>query len=96
MSATTGMAARLGDGLHRLGGVFVGAGNAHDIGAGFLDAADLVDGGAGVAGDGVGHGLHRDRRVAADRHLADHDLARLAPVDVAIGANAHLFVLSGC
>jgi hypothetical protein len=33
----------------------------------------------GVAGQRVGHGLHRDRRVAADRHLADHDLAALAP-----------------
>ena len=50
---------------------------------------NLLDGGAGVTGDGVGHGLDRDRRVAADRHLADHDLARFAPVNVAISANAH-------
>ena len=80
---------RLGDGLHRLGGVLVRTGDAHDVGAGFLDLANLLDGGARISGDGVGHGLHGDRRVAADRNLADHDLARFAPVDVAISANAH-------
>ena len=87
---------RGGNRLHRLGGVFVGAGNAHDIGARFLDAADLVDGGAGIAGDGVGHGLDRDRRVAAHGNLAHHDLARLAPVNVAISADAHCLSFSAC
>ena len=80
MSATIGTLDARGDRLHRLGGVFVGAGHAHDIGARFFERADLLDRGAGVAGDGVGHALHGDRRVAADRNLADHDLARLAPV----------------
>ena len=42
-------------------------------------------------GQRVGHGLHGDRRVAADRHLADMDLPALAPLDVAIGSHAHRF-----
>ena len=31
----------------------------------------------------VGHGLHGDRRAAAHRHVAHHDLAALAAIDVA-------------
>ena len=34
-------------------------------------------------GRGVGHGLDRDRRTAAHRHIANHDLAALPPFDIA-------------
>ena len=42
-----------------------------------------------VLGRRVGHGLDADRRVAADRHGADHDLPRLAPLDIAPGTDGH-------
>ena len=54
---------------------------------GLLAAADLVDRRLGVLGRRVGHGLDGDRRVAADRHGADHDLPRLAPLDIAPGTD---------
>ena len=54
-----------------------------------LQRLDLLDRRLDVVGERVGHRLHGDRRVAADRHLADMDLAAGAAVDVAIGANAH-------
>ena len=45
---------------------------------GFLGSADLRDGRRRVGGQRVGHRLHGDRRVAADRHRADMDLPALA------------------
>src|SRR5690606_24922234 len=57
------------------------------VGPGVLAAADLVDRRRGVGRGGVGHRLHGDRRVAADRHVADHDLATRAAVDRAPGTN---------
>ena len=80
--------------LKRGGGVLVGAGHPHDVGAGLLQLADLVDGGRRVAGDGVGHRLDGDRRVAADGHGADVDLAGLAALDRPPGANVGV-VLGG-
>jgi hypothetical protein len=71
------------------GGLLVRAGDPHDVGARHLEGTHLVDGPLDVGGPRVGHGLDGDRRVAAHRHLADVDLARPAPKDVAIGANAH-------
>ena len=65
----------------------VGAGDADDVGAGLLAAADLVDRRLGVGGRRVGHRLHGDRRVAADGDVADHDLARLAALDRAPGTD---------
>src|SRR6478672_11912659 len=53
--------------------------------AGFFAAADLGDRRRCVLGRRVGHGLDADRRVAADRHGTDHDLPRLAPLDIAPG-----------
>jgi hypothetical protein len=41
----------------------------------------------GVAGQGVGHRLDGDGRVAADLDIADTDLARLAALDHAPGTN---------
>ena len=68
------------------GRFFGGAGDADDIGTHFLAAADLVDRRSHILGRGVGHGLDADRRIAADRDLADHDLAALAALDIAPGA----------
>src|SRR3546814_5358462 len=61
----------------------------HDVGARDLHGAHLGDGALDIGGARVGHGLHGNRRIAAHRHLADVDLARPAPDNVAIGANAH-------
>ena len=67
MSATIGTLAARTISLERRGALGVGAGDADDVGAGFLAAADLVDRRLGVRGRRVGHGLDGDRRVAADR-----------------------------
>src|SRR5690606_17724675 len=55
--------------------------DAHDVGAGVFQATDLADGGLDVTGLGVGHALHGDRRIAADRYRADPDLAGGATLD---------------
>ena len=71
----------------------VGTGDADNVGPCFLAAADLVDRPPDVGGGGVGHRLHADRRVAADRHAADHDLARCAPLYIPPGTNGHFHAL---
>ncbi len=50
--------------------------DAHDVGARGGQLVDLPDRRRDVAGLGVGHALHRDRRVAPDRDRTDHDAAR--------------------
>jgi hypothetical protein len=80
-------ARRLDDLAERRRAFHVRAGNADEVSPGFLAAADLVDRRDRVAGQRIGHGLHRDRRVAADGDLADHDLAGLAARDIAPGAD---------
>ncbi len=82
-------ARRADDLLQCSGAVLVGARDADDVGARFLAAADLVDRRPGVAGRRVGHRLDADRRIAADGDIADHDLARDAPFDIAPGADGH-------
>jgi hypothetical protein len=72
-------------------GIAIGAGYAHDIGAGALERLDLFYGRADVARHGIGHRLHRDRRIASDRDISDMNLAAGAAMDVAIG----LIVFSG-
>jgi hypothetical protein len=57
---------------------------ADDVGAHRLEGADLRHGGGDIAGLGVGHALHRDRRITTNRHFADHDLARFAANDWAL------------
>jgi len=47
---------------------------ADDVGAGLGDLVDLLHRRRQVGGLGLGHRLHRDRRAAADRHLADEYL----------------------
>ena len=88
------------DDLTQGGGAFlVGAGNADDVGSGLLAAADLGDRRGSVGGQGVGHRLDSDRRIAADGDVTDHDLARLAALNRAPGAKrghtAHIEVRSG-
>ena len=73
----------------RRGRFLVGAGDADDVGAGLLAAADLRDGRRRRRWSACWSWSGRDRRVAADRHGADHDLPRLAAHDVAIGPDAH-------
>ena len=89
MSATTGMLAARVIALHRLGRVLVRAGDAHDVGAGFLDGADLVDGRAASPVMVLVIVCTEIGASPPTGDLADHDLARLAPVNVAIGAKTH-------
>src|SRR5687767_6831307 len=42
---------------------------------------DLLERALDIGGLRGGHGLHRDRRVAADGHGADHQLTGLAPLE---------------
>ena len=77
------------DVLQRQCRFLVGTGHPDDIGASPLQRLHLLDGGLDVAGDRVGHRLHGDRRIAADRHLADVNFAALTAVDVAVGPDAH-------
>ncbi len=66
---------------------FIRAGDPHDIGTGNFHGADLLDGSLDVMGQGVGHGLHRDRCITTDRHIADMDLAGFTAFYMAPGAN---------
>lgn len=63
--------------------------NSFDHFTGIFQAADLRDGGSDVAGLGVGHALHGDRRIAAHRDVADPDFPRLAANDRRSAMNAH-------
>ena len=65
-----------GDGL---GGGFGVDGDADQLGAGLGQRHDLVDGGGGVGGVGIGHGLDHDGVVAAHPNVADFDGHRSAP-----------------
>jgi hypothetical protein len=53
-------------------------GNADDVAAGRSQLGDLLERGVDVCRQRGGHRLHADRRIAADRDLADVDLAALA------------------
>ena len=57
--------------------------DADDIGPGISGADHLIQRRTHVAAIGIGHGLDADRGVTAHRDAADHDLAGLAPVDIA-------------
>ena len=52
-----------------------GTAHADDVGAGLGHPPDLVHRGREIGRLGLGHGLDRDRRAAADRHPAHVDLA---------------------
>ena len=75
---------RDGRGVHDLGqGVRRGLirhGEADDLAPGVMQPGDLLDGRVRVRGVRVAHGLHRDRRAAADGDGADMDLFCLGSV----------------
>ena len=73
------------------GRLFVWTGDANDVGTGLFQLADLVDRRSRVRGRCVGHRLDGDRRVAAHRDIADHDLAAFAALDVAPRTNVAEF-----
>ena len=51
--------------------------DAHQFGAGAMQGRDLRHRAINVGRIGVGHGLHHDRRAAADGHAADIDADRM-------------------
>ena len=65
----------LGDRRQRVGVVLAGAGDPDDVAAGRGQLGDLLQRRVDVGRGGGAHRLHRDGRVAADRDLADLDLA---------------------
>ena len=78
----------VGDDRHRrarddpsqaLGGWFLVARAAHDVGARARQLVDLGERPLDVGGLGDRHRLHADRRAPADRHVTDVYLPRLAP-----------------
>ena len=75
------------DRLQRLRRVPVGRGNPDDVGTRNRTALHLFDCGGHIRGQRVGHRLDRNRRVTAHGHFPHPDLTRLAPVNVAPGAN---------
>ena len=85
MSAMTGICDLLDDLRQRLGVDRVGHGDAHDLAAGRGQLGDLLQRRVDVGGDGRRHGLHADRRAAADEHAADVELAGAAPLGQAGG-----------
>src|ERR1700732_1369768 len=76
-------------------GLLVGAGDPDNIRARLFESPDLGDRGLDIAGHGVGHRLHADRRIPADRHLADINFTALTALDVAIGPDAHRQISRG-
>ena len=71
----------------RSGGILVRTRDPDDIGAGFFEAADLIDGGRRIRGRRVSHRLDGDRRVATDLDITHADLARLAALNLPPGAD---------
>ena len=86
--------------FQRMGRGFVRGRDAHDVCTGLGNGLDLRDGRAHIGRVGIGHGLHSDRRIAANRHRPDHDLAGLSALYVAPGPYrimGHLFgAISRC
>ena len=78
MSAMTGIWECWAISGQRVGVVLAGARDAHDVAARRGQLGDLLERGVDVGGERRGHRLDADRRVAADPHLADLDLAGLA------------------
>ena len=70
---------RVDDFRDGLGGGFGVDGDAHQFGAGVRQRHHLIDGGGGVGGVGIGHGLDHDGVVAAHPDIADFDGHRSAP-----------------
>src|SRR5690554_1858661 len=55
--------------------------HADNIGTGQLNSLDLLNGGGDIGGLGVGHALHRDRRLATYRNITHHDTTRFTTLN---------------
>ena len=66
------------DRRHRAGGILGVDGDPHQLGTGPGQGGDLLDGGRDISGVGIGHRLHDDRGIAADRDRADMHRHRAA------------------
>ena len=58
----------------RVGIFFVGHGHAHNLAAGICQTENLGDARFNVSGKRSGHGLHPNRRAAANRDVANFEL----------------------
>ena len=100
MSAITGICDLLGDRRQRLDVVLRRHRDPDDLAAGRGQLGDLLQRRVDVGGQRGRHRLHGDRRAAADRHRADHDLAdlrRAAPAPAAGAAGMpRLIAVTGC
>ena len=67
----------------RAGAALVGGRDPHDIRTNIGSADHLIQRRAHIRTIGIGHRLDRDRRIAAHRHIAHHDLTRFAAVNIA-------------
>ena len=74
--------------LQRQRTLLIRAGYPDDVDARFLTPPDLRNRRRHIGRERVGHGLHRDRRPAAHRHVAHHDLARRTAFNMLIGTIA--------
>ena len=61
--------------FERCSSLFIRHSQSHDLTPGSLKLLDLPDRRSHIPGVRVGHGLNRNRRFAADRHIPDMDLA---------------------
>ena len=77
--------------LQRGGALHIRAGHPNDIDACILAAADLVNRCGSIAGKRVRHRLHRNRRIAADRDITNHDLAGRTARNIAPRTNRRHF-----
>ncbi len=82
--------------MHLLDDVFkrrsrfpIRAGNTNNIGTCFFKAQNLIHGCRNIGGQGVGHRLHRDRRISTNFHITNADLAAFAAFNISIRADAH-------
>ena len=77
------------DCAQRRGRVLVGAGDAHDVGAGVFQRPHLLESRRGIGREGIGHRLDRYRCAAADGDTAHPNLPGDATINVSIGSEAH-------
>jgi len=75
------------DGGQRFGRGFIGAGHADDVRPCLLQSMNLGQCCGHIIGRRIGHGLHADRRIAADRNGANLDSAGAPALNLAPGAD---------
>ena len=81
--------AALNQGFERGGAFLIRARHPDDIDPGLGRGINLGHGGFDIVGQGVGHGLDRDRGITTHRNGPDHDLATSAAGDITIGSQRH-------